>query len=207
MGITFVDNYAMTQCMQFRDPIMDALSTAADRVRGGQADAACLRWFGDNSQIFKNELVRKITRFRSVINVSDVTVGFERLASRDRTTNAGAFPAAIGNAMNLGTALAHVPGGREVVELDEAFVSLPHYLPTLPGGTVDDTGYNQSRFETLVHELSHAIIGTIDDLWHGKDAYGAKRSSRLAAHNPAAAKNNAENWGVFIEACGHNRSS
>jgi hypothetical protein len=58
----------------------------------------------------------------------------------------------------------------------------------------------QSQFETLVHELSHLVLNTNDEtLSSGVTAYGGSNARTLAAQSPDKAKNNAENWGFFIE--------
>jgi hypothetical protein len=226
--------------------MMSALSTAADRVRSGQADDAITRWFGAATLAERAGLAGTISKFRANINLKKIVVGFEimkknpaynqaawdtykvdkaawkanpigpapaepaSLLTRDGA-NAAAYAAPDQNvSLNLGDMLSHVPRreGEVPVELGTNFRSLPMYLPMFPDGTVDNTGWNQSQLDTLVHELSHLLLGTKDKtLANGKEAYGAKRASKLALESPQRALKNAENWGIFIEAAGYHRSS
>lgn len=229
---------------QIEPVMMTALSTAAERVRSGQADAAITRWFGAGAVAGRVGLAGTINKFRSNINIKKIVIGFEVLQKNPayvpgsaeqykidkaawKVNRVGPKPAKPEPAMirdganaaafaspdravslNLGSMLAHVPLGDVPVELGTTFRTLPMYLPMAVDGTVDNTDYNQSQLETVIHELSHLLLGTDDvDLANGKTAYGAKRASKLVLENPAGALNNAENWGIFIEAAGYHRSS
>lgn len=226
--------------------MMAALSTAADRVRAGQADDAITRWFGAATLAERAGLAGTISKFRANINIKKIVIGFEVLqknpdfdASKWATykadkaawkanpalpkpaqpepamirdgANAAAYASPDQNvSLDLGNMLSHVPRrpGEVPVELGTTFRTLPVYLPMFPDGTVDNTGWNQSQLETLIHELSHLLLGTADVLLGGaKEAYGAKRAAKLALESPSAALRNAENWGIFIEAAGYHRSS
>jgi hypothetical protein len=50
-----------------------------------------------------------------------------------------------------------------------------------------------SMFQTLVHKLSHLVLGTDDH------AYGVADCLKLAQHDPLSAKKNADSWGYFVE--------
>ena len=72
-------------------------------------------------------------------------------------------------------------------------------LPTFSGGMAS-TWSAGDKFEVLVHELTHSVLGTIDvESKSGKTAYGGKRCRLLAQKNPGKALVNADNWGFFIE--------
>jgi hypothetical protein len=59
--------------------MMAALSTAADRVRAGQADDAITRWFGAATLAERAGLAATISRFRANINIKKIVIGFEVL--------------------------------------------------------------------------------------------------------------------------------
>lgn len=206
MGFSSTDNYVSTMIGSLGSQVQNALGTAATEVAAGRATAAMTRWFGDSSPAFRKTLAKDLNQLRANLNIRTITVGYEELSARDSGTNAGAWND-FTKRLNLGTNLSQIPTGRSAIELDMGFRSLPLYMPLDGTRLIDATGYNQSKFETLIHELSHLLLGTKDEDWNGKDAYGAKRASRLAANNPAKAKNNAENWGIFIEAVGYHKTS
>jgi hypothetical protein len=201
MGFVFKDHFVKTEVDVLL--IMTALNTCVDRVGKNQADAALTRWFGDSSPAWKKDVAKRLSLMKSIINLQEVHVEFTRLADRDAGTNAAAAP---GLLTSIDPGKAQTFKGRNV-RLDVAFHHLPSRLP-LTGGTINAGGYYQSKLETILHELSHAILSTNDeDLANGNTAYGAQQAAALAVENPALAKTNAENWGIFIEACGVHKTS
>lgn len=201
MPLIFKDMYVQAQISTMT--VMDALNTCIARIDGNQATAALQRWFGDSSAVFAKEMSKKLSRFKSIINLQDISVGFMDLGERDRTTNAAALP---------GSVTSIVPGsttdykGRNVL-LDVAFHTLPKLLP-LNGGVADASFYSQSKFETVIHELSHAILSTNDELLtNGSTAYGTQNALALVGESVALAKTNAENFGIFVEVCGIHKTS
>ena len=206
MGLVAAEIYSHNLINQFSGKVLKALEDTASRVDGGSADAACQKWFGDNSAAFKKDLAQTLRKFRSVINVKTIRVSFQALSTRSAGENAAAWNDNSRH-LNLGDSFSHVGshgGVTSEIYLNEAFSGLPSYL-VLAGNTIDDTFWNQSKFETIVHEASHLILGTADEKYRNREAYGAKRAARLARHRVSRAKNNAENWAIFIEAVGvHN---
>lgn len=180
------------------EEVLAALSVKSDRLRNTNADAACLRWFRQQDAAFKGGLNTKIMKFRSLINTTTFTIGFTPLTARIQNQNASA----IQELAAMGQPLPDPGHGRSHVELDVHFSSLSRYLPLTPApGVIVATAFNQSQFETLVHELSHLFLRT-NDL-----GYGTENACNLAINNAPHAQNNAENWGIFVEACGHHRTS
>lgn len=209
MGLVAADLYTHNLINQFSGKFLEALEEAAKRVDDGSADAACTRWFGDNSGPFKKDLAKTLRKMRSVVNVKTIRVSFQALATRNTDENAAAWNDR-NRHLNLGDNFAHVGahgGITSEVYLNEAFSGLPSYLVKKADNTVDDSFWNQSKFNTIVHEVSHLILGTADETYHGRTAYGAERAAQLARRRVSRAKNNAENWGIFIEAVGLNKSS
>jgi hypothetical protein len=128
---------------------------------------------------------------------------------RSQGLNAAAFAAKNPDDLrNLGKGLAHVPGNEDPVILGESFKRLPIYLKLTADGRVDSSFYSQSQFETLVHELSHLLLGSQDVKFDdGSTAYGAENAELLATFGSEHAFTNAENWGIFVEAVGIHKSS
>jgi Lysine-specific metallo-endopeptidase len=213
MGFAFLNNTDVQLLVQpLTSPLMSALEEAAKRVDNGQANAACARWFGDTSAAFKKDLARDLRRMRSAINVKSITVGFMELDQRDVDTNAAAWNDKQRH-VDLGDSFNHTGTNafgqkRAMVYINLGFRGMPTYLQRLGDGTIDAADGYQSKFETLVHELSHFLLGTRDKkLTSGNAAYGAKRAVKLVAQDPAKAKSNAENWGIFVEAVGVHKAS
>lgn len=61
----------------------------------------------------------------------------------------------------------------------------------LTGGFVNQD--RNERFNTITHEISHRVLGTVDYV------YGDKKALRLARNEPEKALNCAENWGYFYQ--------
>jgi hypothetical protein len=200
MGFHYGNSYV--QGMVAPLPVLTALTTCVSRIRAGQASAALFRWFGDNSPAWTQDALRRVDKMRSVLNLQNITLGFEWLSMRGATTNAAAFPNSVPN-INP-TSLVNTSQGMQV-NLDEGFNRLPNYLGLTATRIVDTTGYHQSKLNTVLHELSHAILGTVDA--PNGACYGAQNARQLATNNSTAAKLNAENWGIFVEACGHHKAS
>ena len=223
MGLTCTDSYVSGLVKPLETKLMEGLELAATRASSGGANAALTRWFGDASPAFGKEIGRKLRQMRSNINIKPIPVAFQpmkiawvedendptlqnwTIMGRNSGENASAFP---GNRLAIGATL-NIPsdmGVSAAVYINEAFRILPAYLPRA-AGRIDSSGYNQSRYETLVHELTHFFLGTDDVVkWGSADpevkSYGAQRAEELAANNSAGAKNNAENWAIFVEAAG-----
>lgn len=210
MGFAYTDSY--TQGLVGLLPVMDSIRAAGERVRSGAAEAALFRWFGDNSPAWRTEAGRRIETLRKVFNLQKIAIGFTNLKLRKQGENASAATGAI-RGINPGIVSGYNdPDGLDPITLNEAFKRLPTYLPVTGNGIVDTGGWNQSRLNTVIHEMSHLILNTADEKaaggpYAGLEAYGAQRARSLATLYPLQAQNNAENWGIFIEACGRNRST
>jgi hypothetical protein len=189
---------------------MSGLADAATRTASGQANGACSRWFGDSSDNFRKDLASRISKMRSNINVRVINVTMESLVSRNQYENASAWNDK-GSHLRFEDSYAHVGsagGVKSEVYVNEAFAKLPTNLVTLANGSVDASFWNQSKYETLIHELSHLILGTRDEKLSKKTvAYGAQNAEALAQKDPTKAKTNAENFAIFIEVAGLNNNT
>jgi hypothetical protein len=193
MGLTATGSPGLQdQVARFQPEIMRALANAATLTRNGSAAAMCDLWFGDSAGPFMGRLSRGLGKFRSIINTQQINVVFAPLGEREKYENAAAYYPAGGWGEHLDFANAGKQGF--TMHLNEGFNSLPIYCVPDP-----QTASGQSKFETIVHELSHLILGTDDEVHAGQTAYGADAARDLAKASPHKAKNNAENWGLFVE--------
>ena len=200
MGFEYGNSYV--QGMVAPLPVQNTLTTCVSRIRAGQANNALFRWFGDNSPAWTQDALRRVDKMRAVLNLQSITLGFEWLGMRGGNTNAAAYPNSV---PSIVPAAKVITAQSMQLNLDEGFNRLPNYLTLMPTGIVNASGFYQSKLNTVLHELSHAILGTVDAPAGG--CYGAQNARQLATNNSAAAKLNAENWGIFIEACGYHASS
>jgi hypothetical protein len=60
------------------------------------------------------------------------------------------------------------------------------------------------RPQTVVHELTHKVLGTVDWDANGDAAYGVKTCLDLARRSPAQALRNADSWAYYVTALSHN---
>ena len=172
--------------------LLGALQKAVSETRQRKADAHCSTWFGDSSAPFMGRVSKALSKMRSIINTQRIDVVFAPLGARSQNENAAAYSPAEGWAEYLDFAQAGRQGFK--IHLNEAFRRLPIYCTPSP-----DQVDGQSQFETIVHELSHLVLGTDDERHAGTTAYGARAARDLAAASSYKAKNNAENWGLFVE--------
>jgi len=210
MGIVASGQYVQTMITaQLIGRVMSGLEEAADRTASGTAAAACTRWFGDASDNFRKDLAKRIRKMRSNINVRVINVSMQGLVARSKYENAAAW-ADSSSHLRFEDALSHVgtnAGVKSEVYVNEAYGTLPTYLVTQGDGTVDTSFWNQSKYETLIHELAHLLLGARDEKLSKKTvAYGAQNAHDLARKDPTKAKTNAENFGIYIEAVGLNKS-
>ena len=210
MGLVANGQYVQTMVTaQLVGLVMSGLDSAASRTASGGANGACMRWFGDNSDMFKKDLASRIRKMRSNINVRVINVSMQGLVARSKYENAAAWSDQSSH-LRFEDALDHVgtnAGVKSEVYVNEAFGTLPTYLVKGADGTVDSTFWNQGKYETLIHELSHLLLGARDEKLSKKTvAYGAENAEGLARKDSTKAKTNAENIGIFVEAVGLNNS-
>lgn len=168
--------------LQLTPVILAALRNASAAIQRGERKADSTRWFGDASPPWMTQLASDLNQMASIFNVEQIALSFRAVAHRS-----GAF--AVANPPSGGwgkyTVLSQARGQNFSMELDTAWNKAPLYRT---GNTPAD-----SMFQTIVHELTHLIIGS-DDI-----SYGADGCLELARTNPAQAKKNADNWGYFVE--------
>jgi cell fate (sporulation/competence/biofilm development) regulator YlbF (YheA/YmcA/DUF963 family) len=192
-------------------PIYDSLKECAERIKQGKANAAILRWFGTNDNEKIKDILAKSQKMRSYFNLLSIDIGFRSLAQRTKNENAAAIDNIVNtlNPHNLARD-APVAAGEQLfpVMINEGFAKLKKFLPKLADETVSTADPGQSQLNTILHELSHLIIKTVDEkLTSGAIAYSASNARALAIESTTKALNNAENWGIFIEAVGYHKSS
>ena len=157
--------------------MLSAIQKAAERLDSGAANAAARRWFGDDSAAFRKDLAKRLRKMRSVINIKTIRISFEAMTftkqagggvtvgGRNVGENASAWNDGAAH-LNLGDNFAHVGSASGItseVYLNEAFSGLPKALVKLGDGTVDASFWNQGKLDTIIHELTHLLLGTADD--------------------------------------------
>lgn len=191
MGFRIGNPYVASLLNGIEREILDSLGRAAAAVENGTADAQCTKWFGDSPDAFKKRLGRTLRKMKTVVNLRAIPVSYTPLAEHNRSTNA--------DALTQTEMLLEFNNTTEVdVRLNVHFASLPRYVVRGADG-IDTSSDQQSQFETIVHELSHGLLATIDVKRGGQTAYGASAAHDLARNSPSNAKQNAENWGFFVE--------
>jgi hypothetical protein len=150
-------------------------------LRGGGKNESA-KWFGDSAGPWMQRLGQNLNKMATVVNTKDINISF-----RDLDHRKGSFAAASAPASGWGTytSVADAQGQNFVIRLDTAWNKAPLYSP--PGAPGD------SMFQTLVHEITHLLLDTNDH------AYGVASSLQLAKSSPYKAKDNADNWGYFVE--------
>jgi hypothetical protein len=188
--------------------IIAALANARDAVFSGGATAPMQIWFGiTDPTAAKPLLTRALAFMRSHIN--NTPISFSLSGDTNPKNNADAIPinlkggstyAKYWDLMSQNRKVKVKPGldtsiAESVIRLGMNFKNLQIYGDS-PLSNFD----GQDKFETLVHELSHVILGTDDEMISGsRPAYGAVDARLLAVNAPNKAFNNAENWGFFVE--------
>ena len=147
------------------------------------------RWFGDNDICWIFELQRKLNRFATIIEIHTINIIW--------ITNAGHYENYV--AMSLPP-----PYGWRDNTRDDNYWDLNQQPETTTFKIALGSGWHErpmfrnpanscSQFQTIVHELSHLLVGT-DDITSGYN-----RCQKYANNNSNFAKKNADSWGFFIE--------
>ena len=180
--------------------MLAAMQKTRDALAGGTADAACMRWFGDNSPKFKKYMKECVAKMRGVLNSKPIECKTTAMGG-DATENASATHYK-GGIFRGGDGNDRVDRMTDTVDtyinISPNFKSLPATAAGVPA-----TWSDQDKLETLLHELSHYVFATRDEkMQDGSTAYGGAAARLLVQQNKNRAKANAENWGFFIEECG-----
>jgi hypothetical protein len=181
----------------YEKEILATLQKCRDKVAAGTATDALNRWFGDSSTVFSRNVKEKVAKMRSHLLNTNILCQMGVNLAADNNAQANHFTVGfVGvnslEAVNLATTNANT---FSKVMIGPNFVNLVAYAPA-PVSTFDE----QDQFETLVHELSHVVLGTRDEkLSSGATAYTGRYARDLVTENQGKSVTNAENWGFFIE--------
>jgi hypothetical protein len=185
----------------FSDEISKALGAARDKVAGGKADGIMDRWFGGHDQASRIEIRDKLSKLRSYVMHQPIRcrIRLDRPADEnalaEHVTGGLVGGGGLSSFDRLQAGAGFFGGAAGVLNLSPNFPNLQTYA-TAPVSTYA----GQDQFETVVHELSHIVLGTADEtLNDGSTAYHASNARLLATEDAVKAKNNAENWGFFVE--------
>lgn len=183
----------------YEKQILEALLKCRDALAGGTAGTACRRWFGDDSAPFQKTMKENIAKMRSVLNSQSIECKTDSVVLRGTVVknpneNAEALHFT-GGIYGGGARVDKMTSSQTYIKIGPNFKNLPATAAGIPGSW---TG--QDQFETIVHELSHFVHGTLDaNLDDGTTAYEGQNARLLVTQSAARAKTNAENWGFFVE--------
>lgn len=172
---------------QLQPEIIKVLRNAAVKIGQGHGIAESMKWFGDDSLMWRATVKHKLEKLASLINVKDIKVGFSKLGGRCSDDFASAEPPTGGweDYTQWSNVMSVAQGQNFRINLNLSWNSAPLYRPI---NTPAD-----SKFQTLVHECTHLFIETDDD------AYGVGTCLRTAVQSPDLAKKTADCWGYFVE--------
>jgi len=146
-------------------------------------------WFGDNSDTWMTSLGNSLNQLASILNTKPIKVVGTHFGKRSVGTFAAAQQPA--NGWNVYTKMTG-PDQSFRIRLDIKWNNAPlHSIGDVPA---------DSKFQTIVHELTHLILNT-DDV--EPNPYGVNNCKVKAATNPDTAKRNADNWAYFVEDMRH----
>lgn len=186
---------------------------------GGSVDTALTLWFGDNSSQFRKTMKERVARMRGVLNARNIPCKTDAVIIEVQPHKQGSpvqGTKTVGNKILGGdedenAASTFQPGGifagNSVQRMNATgqFIRIGPNFKNLPKSSngVASSWTGQDKLETLLHELSHFVWDTDDELLNdGTNAYEGQNARLLATQSSARAKNNAENWGFFIEHLG-----
>jgi hypothetical protein len=179
--------------------IMSALDACYKACEKTTSDATFNKWFGDASPAFKKQIARNVSKMRSTLNT--VSIPCQPVSGLGADNNAMANHFTVGSA-NVGS-LSSLQVVNMLTTQSAQFgtIKIGPNFKNLPDVFAAGIAWNgQSKFETLVHELSHIVIGTKDEkLANGHTAYTVANALLLVTESAAKAKTNAENWGLIVE--------
>lgn len=147
-------------------------------------------WFGDCSKLWITQLKRKLGRMISILNSQLIEI----LYSLKNDPNLYAESITPWNGWQDYTEIPFSSDFVINVQAQDFRIDLASRwsdAPLFSNGTGID--YPDSKFEVLVHEVSHLLVGT-DDIHFGK-----KDCHILAILDHLNAKENADNWAYFLE--------
>lgn len=149
----------------------------------GEGAEAYKRWFGVMDKTRLARVTSVVTLMDIVLNSGRVKFTFNQGCGA--TTNAVAYQPAFGwKEAEL----------KQTLQAGNFNISLcPRFFGQLPQDAQD----RQSRTGTFVHELSHIVGNTDDEVAYGTTCYGLQMSRILADKLPDKAVNNAENYGFY----------
>lgn len=166
--------------------IINVLRRAAAGISAG--DDRSQMWFGDSSTAWISQLRTKLNRMASVINLQSIDIHGSSLDRRN-----GAFAAAQRPASGWRNNTANSGGTGFITRSQGQGFNIRLDLKWNTASRYASATSRDSKFQTLVHELTHLIIDTEDE------EYGSIKCRALAISSSARAKINADSWGYFIE--------
>lgn len=162
------------------------------------ATTAMRTWFGATTPAALETVRKGVTQLRMVMKNVTIPVNWVPDGDFQGVTHVQAgFMAGmvLGSEEQRVRAMGSVTSTNYSISLSNHWMRMPSYAMGLPSAW---TGGD--KFECLVHELSHAVLGTVDVASAGgRVAYGGNLCRALATGNSVRALTNADSWGFFVE--------
>ncbi len=192
---TGLDREDQDVIVSLANAIPRAMRSAANYIRADQY--LSMQWFGDNDICWIFELKRKLIRMATIIETYPFNVSWETNESNYEKYDALAYKPESGwrdNTISYNYADLFQPG----MTISGISTETTPFKITLGGGWHErplfkNISQMDSQFQTMVHELSHLLMNTIDFV------EGYNTCLTYAVNNCQFAKGNADNWGYFVE--------
>lgn len=164
-----------------------------------QALAAMTTWFGSREAAALETARLGVQNMRMVLRNASITVDWNERGDFQGVTHVepGFTPGIMGGAEAQRVAnMQGISGSNYAITVTGHWLRMPNYAMGMPSAWQDS-----DKFQCLVHELSHAVLGTIDVVHgtRGITCYGGGNCRQLARGNSKKALTNADNWGFFVE--------
>ncbi|WP_158265312.1 M35 family metallo-endopeptidase [Blastopirellula marina] len=165
--------------------ILSVLDDAAARLQAGDVNSD--RFFGQSDNLWITQVKTKLRRCAALFRAHDFFIEFEETSKMSPSGFAAADRPKSGWHDRTRNSIGSLSSGKKsfYLKLDFAYVMAPVYRTA---------ANSDSKFQTLVHELTHQMLDTHDF------AYGLAKCETLAMKNRKQAQQNADNWGYFVEA-------
>lgn len=172
--------------------IISTLRKASSEVEHGGGVAESEAWFGCVDEDWMEELAYGLNGIASMINIQPIEVGFSPFQERKKQVYAAAQTPEKGW-RNFFSSKYPMSTVHQKQTKFKPFEILLHPAWNTSPLYCSSEGSADSKFQTLVHECTHLLLGTEDY------EYGINSCRKLAEDDCVKAIGNADNWGYFVE--------
>jgi hypothetical protein len=166
--------------------MIQTLRIGAAAIQGRPFRIRSRVWFGDISPEWMQALQNRLLRMATIANTQQFEVSGMQYTQRDSGVAAHAVEPPSG--WGTYTDIRKAQGTQFRIKLDIGWNRLPTFRSTAVPA--------KSKFQTIVHEVSHLVLHTRDLAYGGP---GGRHCKDLALTSPTDAKDNADNWAFFVD--------